>query len=233
MVNVEEAVIAKLKIHNHNFEILVDCEKAIAFKDGKKVNLDDILSIPKVFSDAKKGLEASQHLIEEVFNTTDIYKVAERIIKEGHIQLTVEYKKKLRERTKKRIIDIIHRNAVDPKTHLPHPPQRIENAMDEANVTINELESPEKQVQKIIKKLRVILPLKFETKEIAIKIPPQYAAKSYNIVHQFGSVLKDEWQNDGSWIVVIEIPGGLEQDFYQKINELCHGEVEMKVLRVK
>ena len=39
MVNVDKAVIARLKTHGSNFEILVDCDNAIAFKGGK---IDDI-----------------------------------------------------------------------------------------------------------------------------------------------------------------------------------------------
>ena len=34
---------------------------------------------------------------------------------------------------------MIHRNAVDPKTGLPHPPQRIESAMEEAKIHVDEI----------------------------------------------------------------------------------------------
>ena len=45
--------------------------------------------------------------------------------------------------------------------------------------------------------------------------------------------MKDEWQNDGSWICQVEIPGGLEEDFYDKLNSLTHGSVETKVINTR
>ena len=41
-MNVADAVICRLKKDGSNFEILVDCDKAMAFKHGKKINVDDI-----------------------------------------------------------------------------------------------------------------------------------------------------------------------------------------------
>ena len=56
---------------------------------------------------------------------------------------------------------MIHANGIDPKTNLPHPLQRIENALEEANVKIDEHKSEEKQVEEIVRKLQPILPIKF------------------------------------------------------------------------
>ena len=158
---------------------------------------------------------------------------ARQIIKKGEIQLTAEYRNELKEIKRKQIINIIHRNGVDPKTHLPHPINRLENAMEEAKFHVDEFAPVEQQVQDALKKLKPILPIRFEVKEIAVKIGPEYAAKSYAILKSFGTILREEWQNDGYWSGVIEMPGGLEEEFYEKINSICHGEVEAKVLKTK
>ncbi len=233
MINVDQAIVAKLKIHDQNFEILVECNGALALRSGKDIDVRSILAAQKIFSDAKKGLEAPENAMKSIFGTKDTLEIAKIIIKKGDIPLTTEYKEKLREEKKKKIIDIIHRNAVDPKTHAPHPPQRIENALLEAKVHIDEFQDVQRQVQEIIKKIRPILPIKFEVKEIAVKIPPDYAVKSYSTVKQFGKILREDWQTEGSWVAVIEIPGGLENDLYDKINKLTHGNVETKVLKVR
>ena len=52
----------------------------------------------------------------------------------------------------------------------------------------------------------------------------------YNIIPEFGTTKKEEWQQDGSWIAVVEIPGGMQDNFYQKLSEMTHGEVETKLL---
>jgi len=233
MVDVDSAQIARLKTHGHNFEILVNSSNAIALKGGSNVSMSDVLAVPKVFSDAKKGLEASANTMKEVFQVDDPIEVAKIIIQKGEIPLTAEYKNQLREQKKKKIIELIHRDAVDPKTHLPHPPQRIENAMEEAKVRIDESMDVNKQLELVLKKIRPVLPIKFEVKEIAVKIPADYAAKSYSIVNSFGKKLKEEWQSDGSMVVVLEIPGGLEEDLHNKLNELCHGETETKILNTR
>ena len=233
MVNVDESKIAKLKTHGQNFEILIDPNKALAFKQGVQIDMRDILAVPTVFADAKKGEEASANAMRSIFKTEDPLEVAKIIIQKGEIPLTTEYKNKLRETKKKQIINLIHRNAVDPKTHLPHPPARIEAALEEAKVRVDEFADVNKQMQDALKKIRPILPIKFELKEIAIKVPADYASKSYPVVKSFGKLIRDEWQKDGSWVAVIELPGGLEEDFYGKLNALCHGEVETKILKIK
>jgi ribosome maturation protein SDO1 len=231
MVNIDDAVIAKLKIGTNVFEILVDCEKALEFKKGKDIDLDDILATNDIFKDVKNGEHASNLI--KFFNTEDKREIAKKIIMEGEVQLTSEYKRKLRDEKKKQIINNIHRNAVNPDTNLPHPPQRIEMALEEAKINIDEFKSVEEQLKSILPKLRVILPLKYEMREIAIKIPSAYAGKCYTILKQYGKLLKDEWQNDGSLVAVVEIPAGIQEEFFDKLNSLAHGEVESKILNVK
>ena len=233
MVTVEDAVIAKLKTHGQNFEVLVDCNNAIAIRERKEVDMKDVLAAMKIFSDAKKGLEASENAMKQIFQTADPEEVAKQIIIKGNIQLTSEYRNDLREKKKKQVINIIHRNSVDPTTHAPHPVNRIENALEEAKFHFDEFTSVEEQLQEALKKIKPILPIRFEVKEIEVKIGPEYAAKAYSIVKKYGTILREEWQNNGYYVGIIEMPGGMESEFYEKINEVCHGEVEAKVLKTR
>lgn len=225
--------LARYRIGDEIFEVVVDPDLAVAFREGKTSDISEVLKSRHVFSDAKKGLLAPESRIMQVFNTGDMDKAAETIIRQGEIQLTSEYREMMREEKRKRIIGIISRNGVDPKTHLPHPPQRIENAMREAKVRIDEFKSSEEQVSGIVNQLRPIIPISFETKELALRIPGQYAGKSYHVVSEFSRILKQEWQNDGSWVAVVELPGGMENDFNDRLNSICHGDFESKLLRTK
>jgi ribosome maturation protein SDO1 len=226
--------LARLKKGSEKFEIVVDPDKAIAFKKNEgTIAVKDILASEKIFSDAKKGMLAPENRLEEIFKTSDVLAVAEKIIKDGQIQLTPEYRKKVVEQKRKRIISLIHVNGVDPKTHAPHPITRIEAALKEAKVRIDEMKAPDQQVQEIVKQLRPILPIRFEVKEIEVKVPSQYAAKSYSLIQASSKILKTDWLNDGSCLMVVEIPGGMEQDFYDKLNSFTHGSVEAKVLKTR
>ena len=103
--------------------------------------------------------------------------------------------------------------------------------MEEAGVHIDEYKSAEEQIEEILKKLRVIIPIKFERREIAVKIPAQYAGHSYLVLKKY-KLLKDEWQNDGSLVAVVEIPAGLQDDFFNELNKISHGEVESRIIKI-
>lgn len=232
MVDVDRAVIARIRKEGNIFEILVDCDKALEYKAGKNISLSDVIATNQVFKDVKKGEKASENLLKQIFKTDDAMQIANIIIKEGEIQLTAAHREKIREEKKRRIISIIHMNAVDSKTGLPHPPQRIESAMEEAKIHIDEHKSAEEQVDDVLKKIRVIIPIKFETREIAVKVPAKYAGQSYSTLKRY-KLLRDEWQNDGSLVAVVEIPAGIQDEFFNQINKITHGDVETKILKAE
>ena len=232
MVNVDDAVIAKYKKGNLVFEILVDCENAFKLKHGEIIDMSDVLASDKIFSDSKKGLLASEKDIQNVFSTNNPIDVAKQIIKDGEVQLTSEHRAKIVEKKRSKILEYIRKNGIDPKSGLPHPLQRLELAFNEAKVRIDEHKPELKQVDEIMKKLRPILPIKFAKKEIALKIPGTYAGKSNPVIRNFGKLLREDWQNDGSWICVIEIPAGMQEDLFDKLNSLTKGNVETKILKI-
>ncbi|MEW6062810.1 MAG: ribosome assembly factor SBDS [Nanoarchaeota archaeon] len=233
MVSIDEAVISRYKRDGKVFEILVDCEKAMLFREEKETELDDVVVTRDVFTDVKKGMHAPEKDLQAIFGTTDKNEICKFIVTQGDVQLTADYQKKLREEKRKQIIALIHKNAIDARTGFPLPPQRIENAMAEAKVNIDAFKSAEAQSQDVIKKLREILPLKYEIREIAIKIPMQFSGKSFGLLKQFGRILKDEWQNNGDLIAVVEVPAGLTQDFFDELNKMTHGNVETKIVAKK
>jgi len=224
--------LAKLKLHGYEFEIVIDPDLAMKYKNGQLDDVRTVLKSEQVFHDAKKGDVASENIMKQAFNTDNTLEVAKKILNDGEIQLTSEYREKFRANLTKQIIDIIHRNSVDPSGN-PHPITRIENALKEAKVHVDEHKKAEDQVQDIVKKLRPILPLKFEVKEVEIHLKAEHAAKLYGTVQKFGKLIKDEWLNDGSWLGVLEIPGGLETDLYDQLNNATKGEVETKVIKTR
>jgi ribosome maturation protein SDO1 len=221
--------LAKLKKNGEHFEVIIDPDKVVDYKN-KKIDEREVLLYEKVFSDAKKGFEASSELIENVFGTTDAYSVATIILQTGEIQFTQEYREQKRKEKLNRILDIIVRNAIDPRSGLPHPRNRIESAIDEARIKVDDLKEPEDQIKDVLSKLKPILPIKFAVKEIQIKIGSNYGAKAYATVQSFGKILKDEWLNDGSWLCNVEIPAGMQNEFFDALNKLTQGSVESKVI---
>jgi len=230
MVDVDKAVLARIRKEGKDFEVLVDSGKALEFKKGKKVSLNEVLASDFVYKDSRKGERASETDMKKIFGTNDQLKVAEIIIKEGEVQVTKEIRDTEREAKRKQIIEIIHRNSVDSKTGLPHPRQRIESAIEEAKIKIEEGRTAEEQVDKVIEKIREIIPIKFETKKIEVIIPAKYSGASFRVLKEFGKMSKNEWKNDGSLDAIVEMPAGIVDEFFSRLNSICHGEVNSKII---
>ncbi|ODS37646.1 rRNA metabolism protein [Candidatus Altiarchaeales archaeon WOR_SM1_SCG] len=230
MVSLDDAIVVKLKTHGENFEILVDPDLALEYKEGKEKSIDEILAVGKIFKDASAADSASDESMLKVFETTDVIEVAGKILKKGELHLTTEQRKQMLEERKKQIVNIIARNAINPQTKTPHPPDRIANAMDEAKVSIDIQKSAKEQVERVVKALRPLIPIKFDNVQIAVKIPAEHSGKLYATLHEFGEVKKDGWQGNFQFCLV-EMPAGLQDDFCNKVNNLTRGEAEIKILR--
>ncbi|MEM5766331.1 MAG: ribosome assembly factor SBDS [Candidatus Aenigmatarchaeota archaeon] len=230
-VGVDKAVIARLQRSGQRFEILVDPEKALEVKKGIKVSMDDLLAYPVIYKDSKKGEAVSEQDLQKVFGTTDIMKIAEKIIKEGEIQLTTEQRRKMTEQKKIQIANIISRRGINPQTNTPHPPQRIINAMEQVGINIDPFIDAELQVDKVLKVIKTILPIKFQKVVLQIKIPPQFSGSSYNILKNAGNIVNEEWLGDGSLVVNIELLAGVQEELFQKLSSLTHGNFESKVIK--
>jgi ribosome maturation protein SDO1 len=231
LVSLDDAVIARLKKGEEHFEVLVDPYAAADLIDGKDINVMQNLAIDAIFKDSKKGTHASEDSLIKHFGTNNITEISKQIILKGVIQLTTEQRHKMQKNKKARIIDTIAKNAMDPKTKSPHPRQRIELAMEQAGVHIDPFKPVSEQVKTIIDLLRPIIPISMENLRISVKIPAEYIGRAYGIVRNFGALEREDWQPDGSWLGIIRIPAGMQNDFYDKINDATKGNVSTKILK--
>lgn len=231
MVSLDDAVIARLERNGERFEILVDPEMANKFREGEEgVELIEILAVEEVFKDAHRGDRATDEILNKTFSTTEIIKIAAYIIEKGEIQLTTEQRKKMQAEKKKQVINLLARNCINPVTKTPHPPQRLEMALDEIKFNIDPFKSAESQVNEALKALRPVIPIRMEMTTIAVKVHGSHYGKLIGDMRGYGKILKEEWTKEGDWVFVIEIPAGLQIDFFDEINGKTHGEAESKIL---
>lgn len=221
---------ARLSVGGEHFEVLVDPETALNYKLGKASLTSKILVVDIIFSDASKGMRASEEKLQRAFQTVDSLEVAKIILRRGELLFTADQRRKMVEDKKKQIINYISRHCADPRTGLPHPPIRIEQAIEQIHIAIDPFKDAEEQAKSVIDKLRPILPLKIEQIEIAVKIPPEYAAVSIGAVRDFGRIVREEWQADGSWIAVVEMPSGLRASFLERLGRITRGNLQTKIL---
>ena len=213
------------------FEILVDPDKGLAYKKGELTEIANVLMIDTVFSDANKGEKPSMAKLEEAFGTSDPLEVAKIMFEKGTLQLTAQQRKEMTEQKLRQIISMISRTYVDPSTKLPHPPLRIENALAEARFSVDPFSDAEDQLKDIVDALRPILPMSMESVEIAIKIPPEYASKSYGVVKNLAEIKRDEWTSDGSWIAVVSISAAMQGELLDRLGKATQGNLQTKIMK--
>jgi len=226
MVRVEDAAIVRLE-KGGKFEVLADPDAVLKIREGKQVPIHEALAIVEIFKDARAADKASLADIQEAFGTEDIEAAAYEILRKGEFHLTTEQKRRIIEKMRNRIIETIARNSVDPRTKLPHTRERIEWALKEAKVKIDD-RPVAVQVDEIVKAIRPVLPVSFGTTVLEVIVPAAYAPSLYGRLKGMGKLLKENWLANGSLQVRIEVPSGSKVDVIAKLGDATRGEVIVK-----
>lgn len=213
--------LARIKIGNNHFETMVDLDEALKIRKGLSTDIVSAWRDNNVYSDQKKGMKVSNAELDLAFGTTDLYQVVDRIIKKGEVQVNQEYRDEAQELKRKQIIDWLVRNAVDSRTERPYTPDSISSAINQAGVKIDSKKSVEQQIGAITQALKSIIPIKIETKKIAITIPVAYTGKVYGLLNEYKE--KEDWLSNGDLKCILNIPVGLQMEFYDKLNGITHG----------
>jgi ribosome maturation protein SDO1 len=223
--------IVRLSTGGEHFEILVHPDPALDFKFGRKVEISQIVAVDEVYSDANKGLRVPAEKLSRIFKTNDFIQIAETILRKGDLNLTTDQRRRLVEEKRKQIVANISRNFVDPRSGLPHPPLRVEQAMAEVRISIDPFKDAGEQTKAVVDELRGILPLKSERIKMLVKVPAQYASQSFGALKGVGEIVKEEWGGDGGLTVVIEIPAGVHSTLLDRLGSLSKGTAQASVIR--
>jgi len=210
--------IARIKQRGKHFEIIVDLDEALKFKKGQSSSFE--AEDERVFTNLKRGEVASNSDLESSFGTKDTSEIIKKIVRDGEVLLSQEYRDEEKEKKEKQVVDFLSRNSINPQSGLPHSPERIKIALEEAHVNIKNTPI-ENQINEILAQISRIIPIKIETKKVRIKIPAIHTGKAYSIISQYKE--EENWMNDGSLEVTVNIPAGIVMDFYDKLNSATHG----------
>ena len=221
-------VTARAKVKGKHFEIEVDLDEALKVKSGKG-DITKALEFPRIFTDMKKGNVAKESDLVECFGTKEPYEIAKKIIISGEIQKTQEFRDSEKDAKIKRVIDILLKNAVD-QNGRPYTEERIKRAVEEAHYSFDS-RAPEQQLNDVVSKLQTIIQIKIETKRIKLTIPAQYTGQIYGLLKDYKE--SEEWLANGSLQAVLNIPAGMQLDFYDKLNNITHGAVQSEELLEK
>jgi ribosome maturation protein SDO1 len=119
---------------------------------------------------------------------------------------------------------------MNPQTGGPHPPQRIENAIDEVRYSVDPMENMDKQIEKIIKSIKTLIPISFEKIRVAVKIKAIHVGKCYGQITSLSKIESEEYQKDGSWIGMLEMSAASFAKLEDALGSLTKGTAETKML---
>ncbi|MGQ0791510.1 MAG: ribosome assembly factor SBDS [Nitrosopumilaceae archaeon] len=226
-----KVTVVRYSFEGEKFEILVKPDPALEYKLGKIKDISSILVSDEIYTDSSKGTRASSEKLLKAFKTEDVTAIAERIVKKGELNLTTEQRRKMTSEKRKQIVNYVAKTFVDPKSHLPHPPLRIEQAMEDGRVTIDPHKSVEEQINDVVEKLRSIIPLKSENLILEIIVPAQFAAQSYSVLKSTGTLQKEEWQSNGSLKAILEIPAAARPNVIDRLGSITKGTASIEVAK--
>jgi ribosome maturation protein SDO1 len=220
-----------MSIEGQHYEILVNPDAALSFKQGKNVEPSQVIVTDEVYSDSSKGLRASSEKLKLHFGTDDHAKAALEVLRRGELNLTQDQRRRLTEEKRRAVIAIISKNYVDPRTLLPHPPLRIEQAMQEARVTIDPFQDAQEQAKSVIDALRVILPLKSEKVKLQVRVSAQYGGQTIGILKNFGEIKREDWGADGGLSAIVEIPAGGQPGLLDRLGSTTKGAAQVTIVK--
>ena len=227
----DKLTVVKYSFEGEKFEILVKPDQALDYKLGKIKDVGSVLVSEEIYQNSGEGTRASSEKLQKAFKTEDPLVIAEKILQKGDLNLTTDQRRKMTTEKRKQIITFIAKTFVDPRSHLPHPPLRIEQAMSDARVSVDPFKSAEEQVKDIVESLRSIIPLKSENLLLEISVPAQYVAKSYSVLKSTGILKKEDWQPDGSLKAILEIPAAARPNVIDRLGAITKGTAFVEVLK--
>ena len=227
----DKVTVVRYTYSGDKFELLVKPDPAFDYKTGKITEISKVLVSDEIYTDSSKGTRATNEKLEQVFKTIDPTKIAEIMMKKGELNLTTEQRKKMIAEKRKQLVTFIAKTYVDPRSHLPHPPLRIEQAMDDGRVSIDPFRNIDEQVKDIVEKLRPIIALKSENIVLEISIPAQFVAQSYTVLKSTGTLKKEDWQSNGSLKAILEIPAGARPNVIDRLGSITKGTATVEVSR--
>lgn len=70
------------------------------------------------------------------------------------------------------------------------------------------------------------------TARVAISISSTHAQRVKGVVVKFAKVVNEKYRTDGTWEALLEIPAGLQDVLISRINDITHGDADVRILEI-
>ncbi|KAK4687806.1 ribosome maturation protein SDO1, partial [Tremellales sp. Uapishka_1] len=145
--------IVRMKKGGKRFEIACYKNKVTEFRTGVETDMSEILQIEQVFTNVPKGQVAKREDWEKAFNTTDMAKAVEEILRKGELQVNNLERNHQLSSLSREIATLVSEMTVDPTTSRKHTVGMIEKAMTEVGFSVQANKGGKAQALDLIKTL--------------------------------------------------------------------------------
>lgn len=209
-------MIVRLKRGKETFEVLTFEGAVTKYRQNDMKKLEDVLASGDViFTDVKKGKQASKEQLAVAFGDVERHAMLEMLVKKGEVQVSAGERKDKLEAKRAEIVAHIHKTFVDPARGGPVPVTRIDNALNQLKPRIDPDVAADRQVGAMLPKLTQILPLRKGGAVVTgtIKVPSKWIGSAGSVVRKHGTVTEEEFGADGAkWTVEIHSMDALLRD---------------------
>lgn len=156
IVKLTNVAIVKYRKKNRKAEIACYKNKVIDWRNGNEDNIDNVIQINQIFSNAIQGTIASEGLLAKLFGTTDKTEIIQKILDEGNLQVSQKEREVLAENAFQEVVKILGKKLIHPKSKRLFPEEAIQNALKNINFKADFNTGSKKQAFKAMKKMEKI-----------------------------------------------------------------------------
>lgn len=210
-------VYVRMKIKGKRYEIVAYPNKVQEWRNGVETDLDEVLQVHTVFTNASRGIVASGKQLQRAFQTDNHNIACEHILTKGNLQISKQERKVALDKSFKEVASIIMSKCINTETMKPFPQNIIENTMkDDLHFSVIPNKSSKAMALQLIPQLQEFLPIERAQMKVRLVFPDKARAKraKKEIEEIVTKILKEEFMGFYVYEVILD-PG-----HYREVDEI-------------
>jgi len=170
-------VYVRMKVKGKRYEIVAYPNKVQEWRNGTETDLDEVLQVHTVFTNASRGILASAKQLQRAFQTDSHDIACEHILTKGDVQISKQERKVALGKSFKEVASIILSKCINTETMKPFPQNIIERAMKDIHFSVIPNKSSKAMALQLIPQLQEVLPIERAQMKVRLVFPDKARAK--------------------------------------------------------
>ncbi len=232
MISLDEAVTARLESHGQRFEVLVDPDAALAIKrDDFDDDLEDVIAAEDVFEDASRGDRPPENMLEEVFDTTEPMAIIPKSSSGGRFRSRPTSAARCRNKSTNSSSSGLRATRSIRRWMTRHTRRSALSPPSKKRISELTRWSQSRRRSTMPRCAPAGHPHPVRRGHRRRASPRGLRRERPGPDPAVRRLEREEWQSDGSWVGVMTFPAGLQNDFYDVVNEHTSGEAETQIIK--